>query len=323
MTTQIDTDAPGSDTDPGASTASAGGGAGSARRGGRLGPYLPGRREALFLIGGGALGAALGAGGVAIAGRSPASEDRIDSEELSEREGRERLEAGNARFVAGQSIHPEQSVDRRGSVATDQAPFAAVLTCADSQVPPEVIFDQGLGDLYVVRSSGQVIDHAVLGSLQYGVENLKPALLVVLGHTGCSAVAATVQVVEAEKKAAAAKGKVAGKAEAKGSAAESTAAESTAAEGAAEGHYETADEKAPSLGGAIATLITAIRPAVVEAEETGADTENLVSVSVDINVERIVEQLKASALLKEASTLRKVKIVGATYSTDSGTVNWL
>ena len=313
MTTQIDTDAPGSDTDPGASTASAGGGAGSARRGGRLGPYLPGRREALFLIGGGALGAALGAGGVAIAGRSPASEDRIDSEELSEREGRERLEAGNARFVAGQSIHPEQSVDRRGSVATDQAPFAAVLTCADSQVPPEVIFDQGLGDLYVVRSSGQVIDHAVLGSLQYGVENLKPALLVVLGHTGCSAVEATVQVVEAEKKAAAAKGKVAGKAEAKG----------TAAEGAAEGHYETADEKAPSLGGAIATLITAIRPAVVEAEETGADTENLVSVSVDINVERIVEQLKASALLKEASTLRKVKIVGATYSTDSGTVNWL
>ena len=313
MTTQIDTDAPGSDTDPGASTASAGGGAGPARRGGRLGPYLPGRREALFLIGGGALGAALGAGGVAIAGRSPSPEDRIDSEELSEREGRERLEAGNARFVAGQSIHPEQSVDRRGSVATDQAPFAAVLTCADSQVPPEVIFDQGLGDLYVVRSSGQVIDHAVLGSLQYGVENLKPALLVVLGHTGCSAVEATVQVVEAEKKAAAAKGKVAGKAEAKG----------TAAEGAAEGHYETADEKAPSLGGAIATLITAIRPAVVEAEETGADTENLVSVSVDINVERIVEQLKASALLKEASTLRKVKIVGATYSSDSGTVNWL
>jgi carbonic anhydrase len=318
MTTQIDADAALADTAD-ADASAGGGGDGKAKRGGPLGPYLPGRREAMFLIGGGVLGAAIGAGGMAITGRTSAGEDRDDTEVLDEKDGRERLEAGNARFVAGTSIHPDQSIDRRDSVATEQAPFAAILTCADSQVPAEVIFDQGLGDLYVVRSAGQVIDHAVLGSLQHGVENLSPALLVVLGHTGCSAVAATVQVVEAEKKAAA-----------KGRTAKNTSETKSSAEkaGTTEGHYvvgskSAADEKTASLGGEIASLVSAIRPAVVEAEETGADAENLVSVSVDINVERIVEQLKASPLLKEASTLRKVKIVGATYSADSGTVNWL
>lgn len=272
MTAQMESEPAVQDSSDGSEASVTGG------KSGPLTPYLPRRREAMFLIGGGLFGAALGGGGAAFSLRPPSSPVRDDEEKLSAREGQERLEAGNARYVAGESAHPDQSIDRRSSVAATQAPFAAILSCADSRVPPEVIFDQGLGDLFVVRSAGQVIDHAVLGSLQYGVEHLETPLLVVLGHSGCGAVKATVEAIEKKSK--------------------------------------------PS-GTDIDALVNAIRPAVLEAEEIGASEKNLVSVSIDINVERIVEHLKSVAVLNEASTLRKVKIVGAVYSLDTGQVNWL
>jgi carbonic anhydrase len=106
-----------------------------------------------------------------------------------------RMKAGNARFVVGTPIHPGQTTNRRAELAGGQHPFALVLSCADSRVPPELVFDQGLGDLFVVRSAGQVVDRAVLGSIQYAVAVLKTPLLVVLGHQRCGAVEATVDAV--------------------------------------------------------------------------------------------------------------------------------
>lgn len=110
--------------------------------------------------------------------------------------GLARLRAGNARFVAGSVRHPDQSLTHRGDLAAGQHPFALILSCVDSRVPPELVFDQGLGDLFVGRSAGQVLDDAVIGSIEYGVAELKIPLLVVLGHEKCGAVKATVEAVE-------------------------------------------------------------------------------------------------------------------------------
>ena len=99
---------------------------------------------------------------------------------------------GNARFAAGAPLHPRQSVARRQLAATGQKPLAAVLTCADSRVPPELLFDQGLGDLYVVRVAGNAPTAYVTGSLEFAVEALGVSVLLVLGHELCAAVAAAV-----------------------------------------------------------------------------------------------------------------------------------
>jgi len=103
---------------------------------------------------------------------------------------------GNQRYVAGKLVHPHQTSQRSQELIPHQHPFATVLGCADSRVPPEVIFDQGLGDLFVVRVAGNIIDEeAVLASLEYAVEHLKTPLLVVLGHKACGAVKATVEAL--------------------------------------------------------------------------------------------------------------------------------
>lgn len=105
------------------------------------------------------------------------------------------LMAGNARYVQGAPIHPNQSAERQAEVAEGQHPWAAVLGCMDSRVPPEIVFDQGLGDLFVARTGGQVIDNVVLGSLEYAVEH-GAKLLMVLGHQNCGAVKATIEVLQ-------------------------------------------------------------------------------------------------------------------------------
>ncbi|MFN8076668.1 MAG: carbonic anhydrase [Kineosporiaceae bacterium] len=98
---------------------------------------------------------------------------------------------GNARFVEGRTRHPHQDADRRSTVATGQTPFAVVLGCMDSRVPVEIVFDQGLGDLAVVRSAGHAVGNSVLGSVEFGVSALGASLVVVLGHESCGAVKAT------------------------------------------------------------------------------------------------------------------------------------
>jgi carbonic anhydrase len=108
-----------------------------------------------------------------------------------------RLIAGNKRFVQGRERAPRRSTPRRIALAEGQTPFAAILTCADSRVPPEIIFDQGLGDLFVVRVAGNTAsDPLVIGSLEYAVAVLGSVLIFVLGHTECGAVSAAIYQVD-------------------------------------------------------------------------------------------------------------------------------
>ena len=105
------------------------------------------------------------------------------------------LQAGNARFMADARAHPHESVQIRQRLAGKQNPFAIFFGCADSRVGAEIIFDQGLGDLFVVRTAGHVIDPSVLGSLEFGVAVLDCPLIVVLGHDSCGAVKAAMEAV--------------------------------------------------------------------------------------------------------------------------------
>ena len=102
------------------------------------------------------------------------------------------LVEGNRRFVSGEVARPHQSAARRAELAKGQAPVAIVLTCSDSRVAPELYFDQGLGDLFVIRNAGNVLDDHVLGSIEYAVEHLHVPLLIVIGHEKCGAVSAAV-----------------------------------------------------------------------------------------------------------------------------------
>lgn len=104
-----------------------------------------------------------------------------------------KLMAGNQRFVQHQPIYPDQTAARLQEVAQSQSPFATVLTCADSRVPVEILFDQGIGDIFDVRVAGNIATPAVLGSIEYAVELLGTPLLMVLGHERCGAVTAAVQ----------------------------------------------------------------------------------------------------------------------------------
>ncbi|MDI2035320.1 carbonic anhydrase [Paenarthrobacter nitroguajacolicus] len=107
-----------------------------------------------------------------------------------------RLREGNERFVSGESLHPNQDAARRSSLLNDQNPFAVIFGCSDSRLAAEIIFDLGLGDAFVVRTAGQVIDDAVLGSLEYSISQLRVPLIVILGHDSCGAVTATKAAVE-------------------------------------------------------------------------------------------------------------------------------
>jgi carbonic anhydrase len=107
-----------------------------------------------------------------------------------------RMREGNERFVAGQSSHPNQDSSRRSSLVENQHPFAVIFGCSDSRLAAEIIFDVGLGDVFVVRTAGQVIDDAVLGSLEYSVGVLGVPLIAILGHDSCGAVSATKAAVD-------------------------------------------------------------------------------------------------------------------------------
>jgi carbonic anhydrase len=111
------------------------------------------------------------------------------------------LKQGNQRFASHMQKHPDQGGKRVHQLAQGQHPIATVLACADSRVPPEIVFDQGLGDLFVVREAGHVADDATLGSIEYAVEHLKTPLIVVLGHESCGAVTAAVDVMDSHQPA--------------------------------------------------------------------------------------------------------------------------
>jgi len=182
------------------------------------------------------------------------------------------LMAGNARYMDGSPIHPNQSAERQAEVAQGQHPWAAILGCIDSRVPPELVFDQGLGDLFVARTAGQVIDNVVLGSLEFAVEE-GVKLIMVLGHQSCGAVSATIQTLQTN------------------------------------GHAE----------GQIATLVDAIKPAVIEAQSQSGD---LLDNAVRANVALEVEYLKSSSqIISQALGQGTIGLVGARYDLGTGAVS--
>lgn len=181
------------------------------------------------------------------------------------------LKQGNQRFVEGRMMHPDQSLEARQSVSQGQSPFAIVLSCSDSRLPPEVVFDQGLGDLFVVRVAGNIVDPAGMGSIEYAVGHFGTPLIVVLGHQNCGAVSATLESIQQH----------------------------------AEPH------------GDVAALITAITPAVAVAQKRSG---NLLTNSIQANMEQSRDQIMASGELKPAFDSGKLKVVLGYYSLADGTV---
>ena len=104
-----------------------------------------------------------------------------------------KLLEGNERCRSGQAQHPRQDARRRKEITKGQKPFAVIVGCSDSRIPPPMIFDQGLGDLFVIRVAGNIADSVVLGSIEYAVEHLGCKLVVVLGHGKCGAVTAAAE----------------------------------------------------------------------------------------------------------------------------------
>lgn len=203
--------------------------------------------------------------------------------------GLQHLLAGNQRFAAGRPLHPRQNLQALAAVAGEQHPFAAILGCSDSRVPPEIIFDQGLGDLYVSRTAGPVADEAVLGSLELAVVNLGVRLIVVLGHEHCAAVEAAVRALHPPLVAGA-------------------PAVWTWQAG------WTPVRAAPS--GNLGRLTKAIIPAVARVT---AGPGTLLERAVRSNIALVVEQLRAST--PRMALGEQVRVVGAYYGLHTGQVH--
>jgi carbonic anhydrase len=166
----------------------------------------------------------------------------------------------------------DQAAKRRAELTKSQHPFATIVSCSDSRVPPEIVFDQGLGDLFVLRVAGNVIDDHSLGSIEYAVDHLAVRLIIVLGHQRCGAVKA--------------------------------ARETIAAKGTAPGHIQS--------------LVTAIQPAV----ETTAKGD--LEATIKANVDHVVQALRSSTpILKAKVDSGELRVVGAYYSLDTGSVAFL
>lgn len=122
-----------------------------------------------------------------------------NSENLSAEEALEKLVQGNKRFVELEQKHPDEDKKRRKEMLKGQHPFVVILSCSDSRVPPELIFDQGLGDIFEIRNAGNVLDEHVIGSIEYAVMHCGVKLIVIMGHEDCGAIAATLSGVSETK----------------------------------------------------------------------------------------------------------------------------
>ncbi len=109
----------------------------------------------------------------------------------------QKLVTGNSRFSQHHPVHPDEDMKRMTAISKEQHPFAAVVCCSDSRVPPELLFDQGFGDLFVIRTAGNIIGGVEIGSIEYAVEHLGVKLIIVMGHENCGAVKAFIAGGEA------------------------------------------------------------------------------------------------------------------------------
>ncbi|MFV0291174.1 MAG: carbonic anhydrase [Mangrovibacterium sp.] len=189
---------------------------------------------------------------------------------------------GNARFVEGKLMHDHQDVRRIKELEAAQHPKSVIISCSDSRVPPEIIFDQGLGDLFTIRTAGNVMDDFELGSVEYAVEHLHTKLVVVMGHEGCGAIAAMI-------------------------------------DHAKHGEQDSISEHG-FVPDHISTIVEALE-GESEAIEALKNTENLSGSMVRANVTHGVKQLRTSEpILSKMYAAGEIEIIGAVYHLDTGKV---
>jgi carbonic anhydrase len=188
---------------------------------------------------------------------------------------------GNKRFAGGKPVHPHQDSNRRKAQAKGQAPRAIILGCADSRVSPELLFDQGIGDLFVVRAAGNVADVFSLASIEYAVQHLGSTHLMVLGHGKCGAVKAACDAHSAK---------------------------------AGEDHSHSAEPDPSSIG----SLVVEILPGVKEASSKKGDLlANAIAANARRSLERVLER---SPFLKHRVLMGKLTVSCAVYDLESGLV---
>ena len=212
-----------------------------------------------------------------------------NSPEVSADEALQRLMDGNKRYIENQMTGSKLSDSAtRTSLATSQKPYAIVLTCSDSRVPPEIIFDKGLGEIFVIRVAGNVPDPIVVGSIEYAAEHLGSPLVMVLGHERCGAVSATVG----------AKGKSTGSV--------------------------NIDAIVKAIAPNLKKAAKGCEACKGEAKCVDTKKDAFVECVVDANAKTVAAGLtKQSKILKHLSDAKKLKIVAAKYDLDDGTVTLL
>ncbi|WP_373489688.1 carbonic anhydrase [Parasphingorhabdus sp.] len=231
------------------------------------------------MLGSGMVGLAA-ASGASLGGAAYAA-DPVDpanpaASELSPDHALKMLKQGNRDFLAGRTPATDPDGRRRLEIARSQSPFAVLVSCSDSRVPPELLFGRGLGELFIIRNAGNTIDTVAMGSLEYAVAELKVPLVVIMGHERCGAVAAAVSVVE----------------------------------------------QGTIFPGSIGQMVEPIIPAVLQARRNKA--EDLLDASVRTNVQRTVTRLRehAEPMILERVQSGQLKIVGARYDLDDGSVDF-
>jgi carbonic anhydrase len=202
---------------------------------------------------------------------------------------------GNQRYVANRPRHPHQRATHRRHVAAGQHPFAVVLGCADSRVPPEIILDEGIGDLFVVRTAGHIVDDAVIGSIEFAIAHFGSPLVLVLGHERCGAVKA-------------------------------------AADAVAQGIHER-DGAAGHIGSVVEAIVPAVERVASPIDRgamgngpggtvSAAVADDLLDMAVRSNVQMAVDQLRTDEpILAGAIRTGTLRIVGAHYQMEDGVID--
>jgi carbonic anhydrase len=264
-----------------------------------------------------------------VGGGDPAPEMPVEGPE----EALQRLIEGNERFATGATKPINESSDRRAKVVQRQRPFAMIFSCVDSRVPPELIFDRGLGDLFVVRTAGHAVDHAVMGSLEYGAYELEVPLLMVLGHKKCGAVKATMEAVEAGAHAEgsieylvdAIRPAVTGSAGAHGAGAHGAGAHGDDAAAGAHGDEIVQNGTReiqvddPAEAAALAEELEAGGAAAADGEAASAAPDALTE-AVTRNVALAVKRVSVSPLVAERIKKDRLLVVGGVYDLETGLV---
>jgi carbonic anhydrase len=226
------------------------------------------RRGFLVRVGGTALG-------LTFAGAAAGARTKDKKRPTTPAQALARLKAGNRNYVKGNHELINTLAARRRDAVGGQRPYAIILTCADSRVPPELIFDENIGSLFVCRVAGNIIDPHVLGSIEYSVANFGSLLIMVLGHQSCGAVKDTITLVEAGKKAP----------------------------------------------GDIQSIVDAITPVVKANPRNGLNDKAYIEKVTKANARVVAKSLhQRSTIIRNAVNQKKLQIVSAEYSLESGKV---